>query len=306
MSSEPLLSSQFCPELQRWLESVTALSCQLIGSAPGANRQLWTSKRLKLLLEHELLIAQPLSPQTQASHGASHPPVLPSPPPLNLLSCLSAPLLLLPPFPLQFFKHEGGGGFSPLLSAPPFFSSPGNTLNHSYNPPKPTPPPPHCYLNLHSNECAIPRPPPTHPFSSAMGDCPGAEEGVKRRAAHVHTQFQAQKHSTPPTPTHPSCICVYVCAHLQRNTGTWWVTDERGGELGGVLMALSAGNGLLLHRQLQSQQSSQASSPYFICIGKTHVHSQLGRVSPSHRLMTMQNCSCRAKKYNCSRHEGKL
>lgn len=307
MSSEPLLSSQFCPELQRWLESVTALSCQLIGSAPGANRQLWTSKRLKLLLEHELLIAQPLSPQTQASHGASHPPVLPSPPPLNLLSCLSAPLLLLPPFPLQFFKHEGGGGFSPLLSAPPFFSSPGNTLNHSYNPPKPTPPPPHCYLNLHSNECAIPRPPPTHPFSSAMGDCPGAEEGVKRRAAHVHTQFQAQKHSTPPH-SHPSIVymCVYVCAHLQRNTGTWWVTDERGGELGGVLMALSAGNGLLLHRQLQSQQSSQASSPHFICIGKTHVHSQLGRVSPSHRLMTMQNCSCRAKKYNCSRHEGKL
>lgn len=127
-----------------------------------------------------------------------------------------------------------------------------------------------------------------------MGDCPGAEEGVKRRAAHVHTQFQSQKHSTPPTPTHPSCV--YVCAHLQRNTGTWWVTDVRWGELGGVLMALSAGNGLLLHRQLQSQQSSQASSPYFICIGKTHVHSQLGRVSPSHRLMTMQNCSCRAKK----------
>lgn len=230
MSSEPLLSSQFCPELQRWLESVTALSCQLIGSAPGANRQLWTSKRLKLLLEHELLIAQPLSPQTQASHGASHPPVLPSPPPLNLLSCLSAPLLLLPPFPLQFFKHEGGGGFSPLLSAPPpFFSSPGNTLNHSYNPPKLTPPPPHCYLNLHSNECAIPDPPPTHPFSSAMGDCPGAEEGVKRRAAHVHTQFQSQKHSTSPPlpPIHRVYVCLRMCTSAEEHRNM--VGDRRGG-----------------------------------------------------------------------------
>lgn len=308
MSSEPLLSSQFCPELQRWLESVTALSCQLIGSAPGANRQLWTSKRLKLLLEHELLIAQPLSPQTQASHGASHPPVLPSPPPLNLLSCLSAPLLLLPPFPLQFFKHEGGGGFSPLLSAPPPFflrqATHSITLTTPQNPPHllPTAISTSIPMNVQS-----PDPPPTHPFSSAMGDCPGAEEGVKRRAAHVHTQFQAQKHSTPPTPTHPSCICVFTYVHICRGTqehGGW--QTRGGGELGGVLMALSAGNGLLLHRQLQSQQSSQASSPYFICIGKTHVHSQLGRVSPSHRLMTMQNCSCRAKKYNCSHHEGKL
>lgn len=234
MSSEPLLSSQFCPELQRWLESVTALSCQLIGLAPGANRQLWTSKRLKLLLEHELLIAQPLSPQTQASHGASHPPVLPSPPPLNLLSCLSAPLLLLPPFPLQFFKHEGGGGFSPLLSAPPPFflrqATHSITLTTPQNPPHllPTAISTSIPMNVQS-----PDPPPTHPFSSAMGDCPGAEEGVKRRAAHVHTQFQAQKHSTPPH-SHPSIVymCVYVCAHLQRNTGTWWVTDERGGGVG--------------------------------------------------------------------------
>lgn len=286
MSSEPLLSSQFCPELQRWLESVTALSCQLIGSAPGANRQLWTSKRLKLLLEHELLIAQPLSPQTQASHGASHPPVLPSPPPLNLLSCLSAPLLLLPPFPLQFFKHEGGGGFSPLLSAPPpFFSSPGNTLNHSYNPPKPTPPPPHCYLNLHSNECAIPDPPPTHPFSSAMGDCPGAEEGVKRRAAHVHTQFQSQKHSTsPPTPTHPSCICVFTYVHICRGTQEHggWQTRGGGGELGGVLMALSAGNGLLLHRQLQSQQYHRPHPRILSALGKhTSTRSWAGSAPPT-------------------------
>lgn len=308
MSSEPLLSSQFCPELQRWLESVTALSCQLIGSAPGANRQLWTSKRLKLLLEHELLIAQPLSPQTQASHGASHPPVLPSPPPLNLLSCLSAPLLLLPPFPLQFFKHEGGGGFSPLLSAPPFFSSPGNTLNHSYNPPKPTPPPPHCYLNLHSNECAIPRPPSNPPLFFSHGGLPWGWGGGKEESSTcTHTISGAKTQHPPPLPPiHRVYVCLRMCTSAEEHRNMVGDRREGGGELGGVLMALSAGNGLLLHRQLQSQQSSQASSPHFICIGKTHVHSQLGRVSPSHRLMTMQNCSCRAKKYNCSRHEGKL
>lgn len=232
MSSEPLLSSQFCPELQRWLKSVTALSCQLIGSASGANRQLWTSKRLKLLLEHELLIAQPLSPQTQASHGASHPPVLPSPPPLNLLSCLSAPLLLLPPFPLQFFKHEGGGGFYPLLSAPPPFflrqATHSITLTTPQNPPHllPTAISTSIPMNVQS-----PDPPPTHPFSSAMGDCPGAEEGVKRRAAHVHTQFQAQKHSTPP-PTHPSCVCVFTYVHICRGTQEHGGWQTRGGGVG--------------------------------------------------------------------------
>lgn len=232
MSSEPLLSSQFCPELQRWLESVTALSCQLIGSAPGANRQLWTSKRLKLLLEHELLIAQPLSPQTQASHGASHPPVLPSPPPLNLLSCLSAPLLLLPPFPLQFFKHEGGGGFSPLLSAPPFFSSPGNTLNHSYNPPKPTPPPPHCYLNLHSNECAIPRPPSNPPLFFSHGGLPWGWGGGKEESSTCTHTISVAKTQQHPPPTHPSCICVFTYVHICRGTQEHGGWQTRGG--GGV------------------------------------------------------------------------
>lgn len=49
----------------------------------------------------------------------------------------------------------------------------------------------------------------------------------------MYTHNFSRKNTAPPH-SHPSIVymCVYVCAHLQRNTGTWWVTDERGG--GGV------------------------------------------------------------------------
>lgn len=231
------------------------------------NTHLLTSKCLKLSLEHELFLAQlqPLYPQTQPSHGASQPASLPSPPPLNLLSCLSAPLLLLPLFSL-FFNTRQTTPPPLLFSLSSFclpFSSPGSTLNH--------PPPPPCHLSLHSNECTIS---PLQPWEG--GGLPRGWGGVKRRAAHMQTQIQSQN-SLPPT----SSLCVGLCVHICRGTqehGGW----QTGVGLGGVLMALSAGNGLLLHRQLQNQLSSRATSPYFICIGKTHTftHSWAGSPPP--------------------------
>lgn len=212
---------------------------------------------------------------------------------ISYLACLL--LSFSSPLSPSSSLNTRGEGALPLFFLPPLFFL--RQATHSITlttPQKPTPPPPHCYLNLHSNECAIPRPPSNPPLFFSHGGLPWGWGGGKEESSACTHTISVAKTQHPPTPTHPSCV--YVCAHLQRNTGTWWVTDVRWGELGGVLMALSAGNGLLLHRQLQSQQSSQASSTYFICIGKTHVHSQLGRVSPSHRLMTMQNCSCRAKK----------
>lgn len=113
---------------------------------------------------------------------------------------------------------------------------------------------------------------------SAMGGLPQGWGGVKEESStHAHTNSITKTHS-PHLLSVCVCVCVHICRGTQEHGG--WQTGVGG--LGGVLMALSAGNGLLLHRQLQNQLSSRATSPYFICIGKTHTFTHSWARSPPH------------------------
>lgn len=200
-----------------------------------------------------LYIAQLSSLQTQPSQGASQP----TSPHLHPWTSSPACLLLSFSSPLfPWFLNTRQPTPPPLLAFLPSFclpfSSPGSTLNHRHPPPSamPSQPPFQWKHNL----------PP-----SAVGGLPLGWGGVKTRAAPMHTQFNHK--NTPHTHKPPPyvCLCVYTSAEGHRNM----VGDGKGvGDLGGVLMALSAGNALMLHRQLQNQLSSWVTSLYSICIGK--------------------------------------
>lgn len=200
----------------------------------------------------------PLYPQTQPSHGASQPasPHLhpwTSSPACLLLSFSSpfSPCFLTqgrPPLPLSFSLS--------LFFLSPFFFSRQHTQSPSPSSSLPSQPPFQWMHNL----------PPSAVEGGGGGggwSALGLRRGKEESSTHADTNSITKTHS--PQPPLYVCVCVHICRGTQEH-GVW----QTGVGLGGVLMALSAGNGLLLHRQLQNQLSSQATSPYFICIGKTH------------------------------------
>lgn len=108
------------------------------------------------------------------------------------------------------------------------------------------------------------------------GTAPGLRRGKEESSTHAHTNSITKTH---PRPRPPLYVCLRVCAHLQRNTGAWWVTDG-GGRFGW------RPNGSQSRKWLVATQTAPESTvitghiPIFYLHRKTHVHSQLGWVTP--------------------------
>lgn len=212
-----------------------------------------------------VVISPTPAPSLHRHNPVMAPASFPSPPPLNLFSCLSAPLFRLPLSPVFKYKAAHPSPSPSLLSVCLFLLQAAHSIS--------------LLLPL-AISASIPMNAQSPPFRSgrtALGQRRGKEES----SANAHTNSITKTHS-PSLPN--SCVwmhvCVFVCTSAEAQEHGGWQTGVEG--LGGVLMALNAGNGLLLHRQLQNQLSLQATSPYFTCISKTHtfVHSWVGSTPP--------------------------
>lgn len=134
-------------------------------------RAISLHKLVSILVGHDLLLAKL---QTQPSHGASHPAVLPSPLPLNLLSSSSLPVCSAPSLFLKGKTTHPSPPSSPFSRSLflAFFSSQGKTLNHP-------PPPAHTPFQWMHNL-------PLQLFW-VRGTAPGLSRGREECSTHAQT-----------------------------------------------------------------------------------------------------------------------
>lgn len=211
-----------------------------------------------------VISSAPAHLSTDTTQPRRQPASLPSPPPPHLLSCLSAPLLLLPLPPC--FKHWAASPPPPPLSLFFLFSF----FFSRQHPQSPCPSPLWASIPMNAQ---------SPPFSRGglWGEGGATAPGLRRgREESSSTHAHTNSITIPPTPP----LCMSVCVHICRGT--------HGGGIFGWRP-----NGSLCRKWLVATQTAPESTvitgqiPIFY-LQNTHVHPQLGQVAPP-QLMTMQN-----------------